>query len=328
MAKGGNVHNIEIKINADANGVSNIIQKVVGQLQQMSSASGTAGTAVGGMTQKLEVTASVSESTASAMSALRGALADAASAFRTASAAASSGANSFGQAGAAAVAAAGGIGRAGGAATAGASSMKSYGGSILGTVGSMVRMSVVGTLVYSAITAITQAVTDSIGALGSYMSKMEQNQIAFESFLGSAGAARVFQQDLVKLAADTPFELPQLTQASKKMLAFGFAARDIVPMMTAVGDAVSGLGGSALMIDRVTIALGQMKAKGRVQGDELLQLAEAGIPAYQILQEKLNLTGKQVANIGREGIKADVAIKALVEGMNDRFGGMMQKQAK
>ncbi len=71
-----------------------------------------------------------------------------------------------------------------------------------------------------------------------------------------------------------------------------------------------------------------MKAKGRVQGDELLQLTETGVPATKILQEQLGLTAKQVANIGNEGIDADKAVRALLTGMNQRFGGMMQNQAK
>ena len=175
--------------------------------------------------------------------------------------------------------------------------------------------------------AIKAAVENTITPLAKYQSMMEQNSIAFETFLGSADAAKVFFQDLQKMAADTPFELPQLTDASKKMLAFGFAAKDVIPTLTAVGDAVAGLGGSQEMIQRVTIAIGQMKAKGRVQGDELLQLAEAGIPAYQILQDQLGLTSKQVQNIGNESINADKAIQALVAGMNAQFGGMMQKQS-
>lgn len=71
-----------------------------------------------------------------------------------------------------------------------------------------------------------------------------------------------------------------------------------------------------------------MKAKGRVQGDEILQLTEAGIPATKILQEQLGLTADQVANIGNQGIAADKAISALLTGMDKRFGGMMQAQSK
>jgi phage tail tape-measure protein len=55
--------------------------------------------------------------------------------------------------------------------------------------------------------------------------------------------------------------------------------------------------------------------------EEMRQLAEAGIPAYDILQEKLGLTYKQLQNLGDEAIPASVAINALVDGITERFGG-------
>jgi len=91
----------------------------------------------------------------------------------------------------------------------------------------------------------------------------EQTRIAFENLLQSAEQASAFLRDLERFAARTPFELPQLERAARQLLAFGFAAQDILPMLRAVGDAVAGLGGGADMIDRVIRALGQMAAKGR-----------------------------------------------------------------
>jgi len=158
--------------------------------------------------------------------------------------------------------------------------------------------------------------------------ELEQSKVAFTTMLGSAKQADQFLRQMRNFAARTPFEFNELQGAAKKMLAFGFAAQDVIPMMTAVGDAVAGLGGGQEMIDRVTMAMGQMKAKGKVSAEELMQLAEAGIPAYEILQKKLGLSADQIANIGKEGINADKAIKALLEGMEEKFGGMMIKQSK
>lgn len=176
------------------------------------------------------------------------------------------------------------------------------------------------------------AITTGLRALGEtmvgYNARMEQARIGFTSLLGSADAAAVFVGQLQDFAAKTPFEFPQLQDAAKKFLAFGFAAKDVIPSLTAVGDAVAALGGGTEVVDRVVMALGQIKSKGRVQGEELLQLAEAGIPAYQILADKLKLTGQEVANIGEKGISAEIAIKALTEGMNERFGGMMAAQSQ
>ena len=197
--------------------------------------------------------------------------------------------------------------------------------SFLGTFG---KIGMIATGTAAAILGVKTAIEGTIGALLKYNSSLEQDNIAFTTMLGSAEAAKTFMGDIQQLAADTPFELPQLTDASKKMLAFGFAAKDVIPTLTSIGNAVAGLGGNSEMIDRVTLAIGQMRVKGHVSAEELGQLAEAGIPAYSILAEKLHLTGKQVANIGNESINADVAIQALVQGMNEKFPNMMKKQAE
>ena len=77
------------------------------------------------------------------------------------------------------------------------------------------------------------------------------------------------------------------------------------------------------VIESVSRALGQIYTKGKLMNEEMRQLAEAGIPAYQILQEKLGLTSKQLSRIGDAAIPADKAINALVDGMNERFGGVL-----
>jgi tape measure domain-containing protein len=100
-------------------------------------------------------------------------------------------------------------------------------------------------------------------------------------------------------------------------------------MLTAVGDAVAGLGGGQEMIDGVTRALGQMKAKGKVSAEEMNQLAERGIPGWQMLADKMGLTTAEAMKLSEKGlIPADQAIQALTGGMEKKFGGMMDKQSK
>lgn len=55
-------------------------------------------------------------------------------------------------------------------------------------------------------------------------------------------------------------------------------------------------------------------------GQEMNQLAENGIPAYDILREKLNLTSKEMSQIGENGISARVALSAIFEELDARFG--------
>ncbi|MBE3590012.1 MAG: tape measure protein [Firmicutes bacterium] len=158
---------------------------------------------------------------------------------------------------------------------------------------------------------------------------MEQTRIAFTNMLGSAQRANEFLRQLQDFAARTPFEFTQLTDASRRLLAFGFSARDVIPMLTAVGDAVAAMGGSADMLDRVILAIGQIQAKGRVQADEMLQLTEAGIPAWRFLADAMGVTTQQVVKMTEQGlIPADKAIRAILQGMESQAPGMMAQQSR
>lgn len=183
-------------------------------------------------------------------------------------------------------------------------------------------------------TSVQGAILGATGAFAGIYKPMqiagdfEQTQIAFETMLKSADKANKFMEDASKFANKTPFEFPELINSSKLLLAFGFEADKVLDLMTVIGDTSSGLGAGSEGIDRITRALGQMQAKGRAQAEELLQLQEMGVPANQILQEELGLTGEQVANIGKESIAASKVIDALLRGMDKRYGGMMENQSR
>ncbi len=71
---------------------------------------------------------------------------------------------------------------------------------------------------------------------------MQTANIGFATMLGSAQKADRFLSDLAEFAKVTPFEFPELVDAAKRMLAYGFAAEEVIPILTAVGDAAAGLG--------------------------------------------------------------------------------------
>lgn len=172
--------------------------------------------------------------------------------------------------------------------------------------------------------AIAAAGVKAVEAAG----KLQNVQTAFTNMLGSAQKAVAFTKELQGFAAATPFEFNQVTSAAQKFLAFGFTAEQVIPTLTAVGDAAAGVGLGADGIDRVTLALGQMAAKSRIQSDEMLQLTEAGIPAWQMLADKIGKSVPEVMDmVSKGGVDAATGINALVEGMNQKFGGMMEQQS-
>ena len=158
--------------------------------------------------------------------------------------------------------------------------------------------------------------------------QMEQTRKAFTTLLQDASLAKDFLAELERFAASTPFELPGLLDASKRMLAFGFSAQQVIPILTAVGDSAAALGMGQEGINRSTMAIGQMQAKGKVSAEEMLQLAEAGVPAWQMLADAMGKSIPEAMKLAEKGaIDSATGIQAIVSGMNSKFGGMMKDQA-
>lgn len=167
------------------------------------------------------------------------------------------------------------------------------------------------------------------GVLGiKYNASMEQNEVAFANFLGSQKRARKELEWLADFAARSPFEFPGLVAADRKLLAFGMTAKESRKVLGSIGDAAAGLGLAGPDIDRMVMALGQIQAKGKLSTEELLQMAELGVPAFAILKKEMGLTGAELEDKLRGGaISAEQGIGALLGGMNKNFKGSMKDQA-
>jgi tape measure domain-containing protein len=183
----------------------------------------------------------------------------------------------------------------------------------------------------------------ALGALGaaaatmgfSTATQLEQVSVGFTTMLGSAEKAQKFLKQLQQFANSTPFEFEDVTGAAQKFLSMGFAAKDVIPMLTAVGDAVAAMGGGAEQIDSVTTALTQMQIKGKVSGEEIMQLSEQGVPAIQILADSFKVsTGEMSKMISNGDVLSKQAIPLIIKGLEQGtknvkgFGGMMQAQSE
>lgn len=169
-----------------------------------------------------------------------------------------------------------------------------------------------------------------VGAFAlSTASAAETSEMAFTTMLGSADEAREMMGELADFAAHTPFELSGLTTATQQLMAYGFTAEDVIPMLTAVGDATAALGTGQAGIESVTRALGQMQTRGKVSAEEMLQLTEAGIPAWEYLAEAIGTdTAGAMEAVSEGAVDAQTGIDALTAGMERDFGGMMESQSK
>jgi len=168
------------------------------------------------------------------------------------------------------------------------------------------------------------------GAAIDYNAAMEQASIGFTTLLGSAEEAQAFIADMEAFAAKTPFDFPSLQTAANQMLAMGFSANEVLPILGDVGDAVAALGLGSDAVGRATFALGQMKAAGKVTAQDMMQLTSMGIPAWKLLADSMGKSVAEVRKLSEQGlIPADKAIKAITDGIRKGpMGGMMAEQAK
>lgn len=159
----------------------------------------------------------------------------------------------------------------------------------------------------------------------------EQAQISFEVLLGSQQKAAAFLKEIQDFAAKTPFDMPGLRDAASRLLAVGVNAKDVIPIMTRLGDATSGMGTGAEGVQRAVLALTQIKTSGIVHGQDVLQLTEAGIPALDALAAHFKTTVAQVRKDMEAGkIKPDDLFSAIEAGEGpafQRLKGMMDKQS-
>ena len=157
---------------------------------------------------------------------------------------------------------------------------------------------------------------------------LEQNRVAFETMLGSAEAAQTLLKDIEKFAATTPFQMPGLIEGSKRLLAFGVSAEDMVDTLTRLGNAA---GGNQETLDRLVLAYGKLQAKGKASLEELNMFTEAGVPIMKALSEQFGVGTDELFKMistGRVGFAdVDKALTGLTTGTG-QFAGLIEKQSK
>lgn len=158
---------------------------------------------------------------------------------------------------------------------------------------------------------------------------MEQVQIAFETMLGSAEKANDLIQEITEFAAKTPFELTGLVKSSKQLLAFGFAAEEIIPTMTTLGNVAAGVGKDKL--PTIVRSLGKIRTKGKASMEELNMMLEAGVPILDELSKQLGVSTEELFKMisaGKVGFNdVNNALNSMGTGTG-RFGGLMEKQSR
>lgn len=156
----------------------------------------------------------------------------------------------------------------------------------------------------------------------------EQSMTSFEVLLQSAEKAQTQMEKLEQFGAETPFELADVTESTKQLLAFGVAEDDVMTRLQQLGDLSQG---KAELLDRITLAYGKMQAKGKVSLEELNMMTEAGVPILRQLAEEYDVTQEALFKMITAGEVNIEGINKAMESMTSeggQFYGMMEKQSK
>ena len=173
------------------------------------------------------------------------------------------------------------------------------------------------------INSLRNAVTGLVGAIGLVSAakfvfvktaELETQTRSLQVLTGSVKEAKGIIEELQKVGAVTPFTSAELIETAKRLKAFGFETENLVEVTKRLSD-VAGATGADL--SGIATAFGQIQAKGRLQGEELLQLQERGVDLAGTLRKEYNLTAdefQKALESGRVGADAvNFALEKLTE---------------
>lgn len=165
-------------------------------------------------------------------------------------------------------------------------------------------------------------------------SEIEALQRQFEALTGSATDAERILQEVRVFAKQTPFDVTGVATLAKGFLAMKTPLDQVLPRVRLLADAVALTGGNADSLERIQRALGQVISAGRLQGDELNQLAEnlPGLNIRQILADQITGGDVRALNDLQEAgeISADAFINGILGGLaaDTRLTGASEDLAK
>lgn len=140
---------------------------------------------------------------------------------------------------------------------------------------------------------------------------------SLEVLTGSVQKATQIVKELQDLGAVTPFTSSELIDAAKRLQAFGVETNKVVDTTRRLAD-VSGATGAELQ--GLITAYGQVQAKGRLQGEELLQFQERGVALQKVLKDEYKLSGEEFQDALEKGRISAQAVEAAIIKLTDAGG--------
>lgn len=126
-----------------------------------------------------------------------------------------------------------------------------------------------------------------------------------------------------ELAIKSPFDQEGVAIAFRTALAYGFTTEQAQKLTQVTIDYATASGQGVEVMNRITLALGQISARGKLTGGDMLQLVNAGVNVRAILEGM----GYSMEDVSKGVVEADAFIQAFTKTMEDDFGGAAERSS-
>lgn len=164
-------------------------------------------------------------------------------------------------------------------------------------------------LASQAISKVVDGFKSLVGGAADYQKSMEYYTTSFTVMTGSADKASETVKKLADIGATTPFDMPQLADATSLLMNFGFNADDAVGSMMMLGDISQG---SADKLDSISRAYGKMSSAQKVSLEDINMMIDAG---FNPLQEISEHTGESMQSLYDRISKGKMSVDEITESM-------------
>lgn len=137
----------------------------------------------------------------------------------------------------------------------------------------------------------------------------------------AARPARALQLELERVAVFSPFTTEQIAIAFRTVSAYGFMADEALNLSKILVDFTSGTGLLGTELERIALAMAQVRARGKLAGQEVIQFANAGIPIYEILGKALGKTTGELTKMQEAGqLTSSTVLPIIIDHMKQWEG--------
>ena len=164
-------------------------------------------------------------------------------------------------------------------------------------------------LASQAISNVVDGFKELVGGAVDYQKSMEYYTTSFTVMTGSADKAGETVKKLADIGATTPFDMPQLADATSLLMNFGFSADDAVDSMMMLGDISQG---NADKLNTIARAYGKMNSAQKVSLESINMMIDAGFNPLQEISEK---TGESMQSLYNRVSKGKMSVDEITESM-------------